>query len=116
VLLLDALALHRATRLITADTITRPLRERVYRWAYLRRTDWEPELVDGDLDAMVDADMAAHDAPRPAELIRCRWCASIYLAALIVTARTLASTWWEPLAVLLALSTIAVLLAGLEAD
>ncbi len=109
-LLVDGLACYRLTRLVTADTITRPIREQVYRFAYAGELDY----IVGDLDAAVDDDMAEHKAPHLAELVRCRWCCSVWVAAGIVVARRLIPHWWAPVAELLAGSAVAVLISGLE--
>jgi hypothetical protein len=60
-LTVGALAVHRLTRLVTEDELTRPLRERAAEWAR------------GD----------AHRAARPrlGYLLTCPWCVSVYVAA-----------------------------------
>lgn len=85
-LLVDALAVHRLTRLVTDDDITEPL-----------RTAWETKAP-----------------PWLAPLATCRWCASIHIAIAAVTLRRLAPRAWDPLARALALSSTGTLLARLE--
>ena len=110
VLLVDALACWRLTRLVTADTITAPLRARIYRWAY-RRHQLDVSGMEGDLDAMVDADGAA--APRLATLVRCQLCASVWIAAGVVFARCATPDVWAPVAAALAVAAVSALLARL---
>ena len=117
-LLLDAAAVYRLTRLATADTLTQPLRERVIERAYqrddLRRVK---PLWDGSegWQTTVDEDRVnGNVVPWAADLVTCRWCASVWLALLAVAARRLAPRLWDPLARALAFSAAAALLAGLE--
>lgn len=120
-LAIDALAVHRLTRLVTEDIITIPLRHRIIAWAYLR-AGHDEDVVYGDgsgpndLDGMVDADMIDDPAhtPKAAVLVRCRWCASVWLAGLAVAGHALAPALWLPVAAVLALSSVSTLLAGLE--
>jgi hypothetical protein len=81
-LVVDALACYRATRLITRDSV--PV-FRVPRDAVVRR--WEGRPV--------------------AELVTCPWCVSVWLAAGIVTARLLLPGPWTLLALVLAFSAVA---------
>lgn len=113
--LIDVLAVHRLTRLVTADVITVRPRRAIIRWSYLRNGH-DPEIIEGDLEGMVDADMSEDpcDVPKAASLVVCRWCASVWLAAGVVVASTLAPVVWWPIGCVLALSTVATLLAGLE--
>jgi hypothetical protein len=108
-LAVDVLAAHRLTRLVTADVITEPARERLLRWAYRRHGDTGSEPATGWTDyAEVDP-----DAPRLARLVTCRWCAGFYVSAGVVAARR----WlpgWSFLAKVLATSSAAALLAAPE--
>jgi Protein of unknown function (DUF1360) len=112
----DALAVHRLTRLVTRDTITRPLRAGMIAGAYARAyepgSDWvqsERSWAEWD-EVPLDDD----DAPPMAAFITCRWCVSIWIAFGVVAARRYASWAWDPIARALALSSAAVLAAGLE--
>lgn len=134
-LLLDAVAVYRLTRLATADTLTQPLRERVIQWAYVAQAptpemrrrldearaekclDGYPWGLQGSglWDAAVQVDHSVdRPVPKLADLVTCRWCASVWLALFAVAARRLAPRLWEPLAKALAFSAAAALLAGLE--
>jgi hypothetical protein len=79
--LLDALAVHRLTRLVVDDVITEPLREAVYK-------RYPP-----------------HDRSL-SYVLTCPHCASVWVAAGVVLARILAPGLWSPVAKLLALSAL----------
>lgn len=113
ILILDAFATYRLTRLWTKDTITHPLREAVIRWAYLKGGHDEA-ILEGDLEPMVLADLEDHTAPSLAVLMVCRWCASVWVAAGVTTARWVAPELWTPVAYGLALASLAVFAARLE--
>lgn len=68
VLLVYTLAVARITGLITADEITRPIREAVFRRLNGERTSHQMIVT----------------------LIRCQWCASIYVAAVAAPV-----AWWH---------------------
>ncbi len=108
VLLVDALATYRLTRLATADVISEPARQ-----AVLRRVGAEPppELDDPTAQQVVES---LKDPPRLATLVTCRWCAGIWIAAAVTAARWSAPRVWDPVARGLALSAAAVLLARAE--
>jgi hypothetical protein len=109
-LLLDGLATYRLTRLATADVISEPAR-----MAVLRHVGAEPP--DGEKDPTAqDVVEAMKDPPRLATLITCRWCAGMWIAAGVATARVVAPRAWDPVARGLALSAGAVLLSRLEDD
>jgi len=65
-----ALAAARVTRLITEDKLTEGPRGRLVDRAWRR---WRP--------AVPIADRPHADEPKPAYLLTCPWCASIYVAA-----------------------------------
>jgi hypothetical protein len=76
-LLLDVFAVHRLTRLITTDEITKPARNALIAIAY------------GDYLADPDTDWTEHyelddDPPKLAYLIHCRWCASVWAAVIVL--------------------------------
>lgn len=114
-LAVDVLAIHRLTRLVTADTITQPVRARLIRSAYELRDGHLPMPADDTPDAAWDA-MPENDddAPKLAAFVRCRWCTGLWISGFVVAARRYAPRVWEPLARALAGSTAAALLAGLE--
>ena len=109
-LLVDALATYRLTRLATADVISEPVR-----MALLRKTGAEPAPRAEDPTAQEVVE-SMQDPPRLATLITCRWCAGIWIAGGVTTARLLAPRVWEPFPRGLALSAGAVLLARFEDD
>lgn len=119
---IDVLAVHRLTRLVTADTITVRPRRAIIAWSYLRNGyDEESVLGDGSqldnpLEQMVEADEVDNPCgvPKLAVLVTCRWCASVWLAAGVVAAHGLVPALWLPLGAVLALSSSSTLLAGLE--
>lgn len=110
--LLDALAAYRLTRLVTADTITEPLRERIYRLA-----DDRERFVFSDPGETAGTPITE---PAPtgwrylAEVVSCRWCAGVWVAGGVVAARRVTPRAWQPLSDVLALSAAAALLARLE--
>jgi uncharacterized protein DUF1360 len=65
-----ALAVARVTRLVTGDKLTEGPRGRLVDRAWRR---WRP--------AVPVEDRARADEPKPAYLLTCPWCASIYVAA-----------------------------------
>jgi hypothetical protein len=93
-LTVGALAVHRLTRLATEDEITRPLRERLTRWA------------------AGDAYRAAR--PRVGYLLTCPWCMSIYAAAGWAALTIAAPAVTTPAGAVLAWSSVSGLLASLE--
>lgn len=113
-LVVDALAVHRLTRLVTEDVITQPARAVVIRWAY-RMWSGNPTALEGMSDVDVD-DLPLNDdeAPKVADLIKCRWCTSVWIAGFVVVARRYCPRVWDPLGRALALSTVGTLAAGLE--
>lgn len=114
-----ALAVYRITRLVTDDTILEPIRERVL----ARFPAYDTEYAD---DPGVESPTNAYgralfeSAPGryfPVEaswfgtLISCSWCASVWVAALVTAAWYWlpTATWWVALP--LAFSAIAALIA-----
>lgn len=121
----DALAAYRLTRLATADTISRPARARIIRWAYKRRDGtWIEEHPTTGADTVAFSELSPSyweqqvadddDPPKLAELITCRWCAGLWISGFVVVARRYCPVLWDPVARALALSATAALLAGLE--
>lgn len=110
-LIVDAGACYRLTRLVTDDTIVRPLREAVIALAYERQG-----VVESDLPAntsWTEAVLNDPDPPRLAELVTCRWCAGMWVSlGIVFVARRF--RWWPRMAQALALSAGAALLARLE--
>lgn len=110
-LIVDAVAVYRLARLVTADDLTEDLRDALvlaaYRWRGL-------DLPNGYTD-QTPAERAMQDpaAPKLATLITCRWCAGMWLAlGVVFVARRF--RWWPAMADALACSAAAALLARLE--
>lgn len=114
-LLVDVLAVHRITRLVTADVVTRPWRARIIRRSYRgTKTDYQ-DLVSRASDAEADAFPHGDDnAPALATLVTCPWCVSVYVSAGVVIARRFAPGLWNAAAYGLALSTASTLVANRE--
>lgn len=112
--LVDVLAVHRLVRLVTTDTITRPIRERLVEQSYGDRLDGETPETPATPTMWSDFAEDDGDPPFVAGLVTCRWCASIWIAAGAVAAHGLVPALWLPLAGLLALSSASTLLAALE--
>jgi hypothetical protein len=129
-LLVDALAVHRLTRLVTRDVLTRGWREKVIERAYTRRgghSAWyrgedgimvlhgagTPQMVADRWDEVPATD---DDPPKLATLVTCGWCASAWIALGAVFARRRFPRLWGPLAEALAFSAVAGLVSGLEED
>lgn len=126
-LAVDAFACHRLTRLVTADTITRPVRAGIIRWAYARRQSnpawvkrgdgevtepyWRGAATEAEWDQMPHDD---DDAPKLAAFIVCAWCTSLWISVGICGLRRYAPSLWGPVARALAISSAAALLAGHE--
>jgi hypothetical protein len=93
-LTVGALAVHRLTRLVTDDELTRPLRERAAEWAR------------GD----------AHRAARPrlGYLLHCPWCVSPYVAAAWAALTVTAPPAAAAAGAVLAWSSVTGLLASME--
>lgn len=85
-LLVDVLACHRATKLVVEDVITAPLRNKIFAKKPPTEDSWT-------------------------YLLTCPWCASIWIGAGIVAARTVAPKAWDPVAKALALSSATGLIA-----
>jgi len=116
-LAIDALAAYRLTRLVTADTIAAPIRDRWVEAAYVAQGRAEQHRPHPELpNAWSEEAMADDDPPKLAELVVCRWCAGMWVSLGVVAARRLAPRAWGPLATALALSAGAALLARLEDD
>lgn len=112
-LVVDVLAVHRITRLVTRDVITRPIRVRLIRDAYAR-TD-KASYVEFASEAAVDAMPHGDDeAPKLAALLTCPWCVSVYVAAGVLIARRWTPRLWRTASYGLALSSAAGLLSTRE--
>lgn len=129
-LVVDGVAGYRLTRLVTADTITLPLRGRVIRWAYereIRKRRLPRRSPVGDrvrqvLEEAPDAWRVWHEMaidasvppPALAKLVTCRWCAGMWVGFGVTAARQLAPRLWRPLAYALNVAAAGVLVARLE--
>lgn len=110
---LIGLAAHRATRLVTKDVLTAPVRNRIVAWSYHRRRQWLDAEPLGSWSEEAEGDP---DAPKLATLITCRWCASVHVTALLLVLIALSPKLGRTVVYVLAGSTVATLLAGLEKD
>lgn len=118
-LLIDGLAVYRATRLVTADDITASLRDRWIEAAYVgagRQGHAANNLPHPHEGKWADYARRDPDVPKWAQLVVCRYCAGVWVAIGAITLRQFAPRWWRRLARLGALSAAAVLIAGLEKD
>lgn len=97
-LLVDALAVFRLTRLIMVDTVTARLRQRL-----IGRRPGTTRNMGGER-IMVAA------RPKLAELLACPWCLSVWLAVAVTACQVLAPGVWIYGACVLAFSAIAGLL------
>lgn len=115
-LVVDAGAVYRLTRLAVKDDLTQPLRERLIRWRYhsTRSAADQPTLL-AYPQAWQDHAESDPDAPWLTALVSCRWCSSVWLAALVVAARWGLPVEWTPVGYALTLSAFAPLMARLEA-
>lgn len=82
----DALATHRITRLITTDSILNPVRQALY----------------------------PHLPAKVKEGLACDWCVSVWVGAGVVLTRRFIPRAWDPLAQMLALSSVAGLVSNYE--
>lgn len=124
VLLIDLLAVYRLTRLITKDTLLQEIR-----WWILQR--WPNEGTEFPANIVTDINKAngalANGLPvfrstkededgdsiwlplrtyKITELLECPWCASYWVAAIVVALRTFIPTPWGYVAVTLAFSAL----------
>ena len=113
-LVVDALATSRITRLVTRDTLTRPLREATIAAIYRHASRFSAEDEAAQFGWTDVAISDGHDAPRLATLVTCSHCASVWVAFGVVAARRLTPRLWEPVAVALALSAVAGMIAERE--
>lgn len=98
-LILNALAVFRITRLVTADTILEGVRDLLTGPRYA-----------GGRDRSGFRQIVLKRA-RLAEWITCPWCVSPYAAVLVVTAQSLIPTVWFYVACVLAFSAVSGILA-----
>jgi hypothetical protein len=104
----DALAVYRLTRLVTADTITERPRGAIIRDAYQAAGKLDDEYI-ANLPLEKWTAHVAHDddAPYAARFITCPWCASPYIALGVVMARRYIPQVWHPIALVFAFSGVA---------
>jgi hypothetical protein len=100
-LILDALAVVRLTRLAIADTIVAPLRDLLIGTAH----------APGGARALSGEHIIVAARPKLAELLGCPWCISFWIAIGVVMFQTLVPTVWQYPAAILAFSAIPGLLA-----
>jgi len=98
-LLLDLLAVHRLTRLITRDEITNPLRE----------------TTEKEIGTAVTAKIISQStADKLIYLMGCDWCASIWAASFALAMRRYMPDFWNNLKYVLAASTVTGFIASYE--
>lgn len=85
----SGLAAYRLTRLVTRDTITAPIRERIWR-------SHPPHLS------------------KLGYVLTCEWCTSIYAASLLEISRIITPRWTTRVETVLALSALTGLLTAYE--
>ena len=93
--LVDVLAAYRITRLVTDDTITEPVRDRLLEHVY--RNDYWKDMAP-PIQGWSEMARADEEPPRLAELLTCRWCAGFWVAAAVTAARRTAPDVWTPIA------------------
>lgn len=77
----DALAVHRLTKLVLDDEITKPLREKIWK-------RFPPETT------------------KIGYLTTCPWCVSIWAGVAVIAAEAIAPDVWRPIARILAMSSV----------
>lgn len=95
-LAVDALAAARLTRLVTADTVTEPVRSWIIRSTYLvMRGEDDVADLERDFPHSTWTERAADDpaAPALATLLTCSWCAGVWVAAAVTVARRRSPRW-----------------------
>ena len=122
--LLAALFTYRLTRLIVADSITEPIRNRILsRWPsddtlftdeWVTDTSGEPQTLSGAAVVWADVGWAPMKPSRWGELVTCAWCASVYVGALVVLGVVFLPGWFEYVMLAGAVSAITGLLSGWE--
>lgn len=85
----SGLATYRLTRLITRDTITAPIRDKIWEYAPPERS-------------------------KIGYLLTCEWCSSIYAASALEISRMITPKWTARAEMILALSALAGLLTAYE--
>lgn len=91
-LVVDALACYRLTRLVVADGITEPIRDRLITKRDGTTRDWWEQLIS------------------------CRYCVGVWVGFGVMAWRWLAPGVWTPIAYALAIACAAPLVALLEAE
>lgn len=98
-LVVDVMAVYRLTRLVTRDEITEPLRV----------------MVEKELDSVGESGwISSGTTGKLKYVLRCDWCASMYVAAFVFYYRNRNPQTWEAVAPVLAASAATGLLAGYE--
>lgn len=102
-LVVDVLAVHRLTRLLTRDKVTDGLREAWIAEAYeaAGRDDAPPGGVSWQQHLAVD-----ESPPARAYVAGCSWCVSVWTAVAVVSARRLVPGLWGPVGRVLAFSAV----------
>lgn len=106
VIVVDALATYRLTRLMVGDHLTEKLRTRIVIDAFTRAG---LEVPDGNTAAeRVGAAerLGVPFVPKPARLVTCPHCFGFWVACGVVVARRVAPRLWDPIAHALAFSAV----------
>lgn len=101
-LLLDALACYRLTRLVVADSLTEPAR----RWL-IGSVPTSDHMLDGSR-------ISVAARPRLAEFLSCPWCVSFWTAIGVVLMQSWIPSAWLYVSAVLAFSALAGLLSELR--
>lgn len=110
-LAVDTLAAARLTRLVTTDTITAPLREKLIRWAYRSQPEMAPSW--GGIHPWAElARVDDGDPPWPAKLVTCDWCAGVWVGFGVAVARLIAPGPWALIARGLAIAQASAIVAS----
>lgn len=109
------IAAHRATRLVTKDTITRKVRDRLIRRSYVLNGIYGPRdpAPVGGWSLLAEQD---DESPPLATLLTCRWCASTWCMAGLLMFAVIAPAPARWLRYILAGSSVAVLLSRIESE
>ena len=112
-LVVDAMAVARLTRLVTADTITAGPRDFLIRQAYQKAGKSDFLAAAEEWETPTEAVATDRHPPKLAKLLTCPWCSSVWLGMGVLGARKAAPQLWGPLSEGLAFSQLAGILSQL---
>lgn len=113
-LLVDAVAVYRLTRLVTADDLAEAVRARWIRAAYRLEDGHDSPRQPTVGETWQDLLEQDPQPPKLATLIVCRWCAGVYVSVGVAFMRWRFPKFWNQVADVAAMSAAAALLARLE--